>query len=101
LYLSFRFQNNIGTFGGAIYAPIGSNVVSSTFINNSAIQGGAVMAVDSPNLQFNTFIGNKAVLTGGALHIITIAEGETDTSKHMTFIANTAQTGGAMYPIAL
>lgn len=115
------FTGNTGKYGGAISAGYDATLSDSTFTGNSAQMGGAVyVQYGKQVITHCRFAGNTATNGGGGLYDdgdVTMT-GTTFTSNHASvggavsifdptsaslavtrsaFIANTAQTGGAIY----
>ena len=92
------FENNSGSYGGAIYIGYGANIQNCTFISNSASRfGGAIYSDFNYNFNHNVnlindskFISNSAV-EGGAIY------GQSLNITNSEFISNTASFyGGAL-----
>jgi predicted outer membrane repeat protein len=60
------FQNNFGTYGGALSVAEGVEVYDSTFTGNSAAYAGGAITTNYAQIFRSTFTGNSA-LRGGAL----------------------------------
>eukprot|EP00698_Gefionella_okellyi_P001527 TRINITY_DN11460_c0_g2_i1.p1 TRINITY_DN11460_c0_g2~~TRINITY_DN11460_c0_g2_i1.p1 ORF type:complete len:4295 (+),score=806.94 TRINITY_DN11460_c0_g2_i1:51-12935(+) len=88
-------ENNVASLGGAVYADVGTDVVtpSCQFIGNSASSGGAVYSLGDVSSQNTTYAANRASSFGGGLWISTGNAVLADT----TFINNIGVIGGGIH----
>ncbi len=87
------FNSNLaGKFGGAIVVGSETNISNSVFDKNIANRGGAIEIEDSCEISDTIFSNNLAQDVAGAVLIV---EADLETTN-VTFINNTAKSGGAV-----